>query len=1106
MIFKTTLKDINAVAVAIDKLGKITSANMSKNTIEYSLYGKAIEGLSAKQLALALSTQKLTPLQIEQIIKENDLIKTYGAEVLVKEGLISANSTLLASEKAVYAQDLQKSILKRTTNKEEAKEFIQKQLIVAANGEESASTVLLNKALMDEAVKRGVLSEEQALEILSTYGVVTADVTETASKKGLAKAIKELIASKINLSALDVSMIAGVAALAFTIYKCNKAVKEAQDKAQELGSTFKDTSFVIDDYKSKIENLYNTINDSNSSIKDVTNARKSLLSVQDELIDKFGAEKNVINEITDAINGQTEALNRLTNAKWQETKNEFNNGGFWNNVANFFQGTDNIQRMLNEYGKKTISFKWADYASINELTDDMVAKLENIGIDIRVNTDNLQSVRDFDSLTESISDTKGASLSITGNAEEIYGQLLALQNLIGNDESFAKLYDRVESTANSYKDLTDTYKDFYNQYILYEKILTENSAYADKFKDITDAYEKYQEAFTSGDKDKIKETTENYAKVLTEATSTAIANGNSDVATYFESMYPTLKSTVESWKFNVAFEANTDNLQNSVQSVLDELKDENGRSLTTEEILGLGEANEQYQNLVSIAHAYNISIEEMIELLKERNLVSAMDYQGLVGLFGHENVDKLSPEDLEIAYQIKNVGNITFEQLQAEIEKAKKVADENPISFNITTCKDQIDDFQSKVKTLGDALSSIRSGKFADSDLTDLLQEFPELTDKSDDLEAALVELINNSLTVLYDTLGDEVPDSLKTSLQELTDISSGAAVHLNDAFSSIHSSWDVLQDFKDAMASGFDDNITDSLLQSVRDLNGELEILVAGYYSGVVTAAELYEALTKHYENDLHNYSEALIKKNDLNTDFYNAVGMASEEVINQFMDDYDVDLENCKSYNEAKLEIEKQTLGQISSIWSQYYDAQSKTLKVSMSEIEARAAHGGGDASAFLEQYKLIENYEAAMEALNNITYNGIKTNFESISSKLNTNSSSSSKSSSTEETKEFSEELNWVEKLVNKVSSALDKLKDKVSNTYIGWSIRNHSLSKAMEKTNDAINVQQQAYEKYMQKAASVGLSQEYINKIQNGSLNIEDITDEALSKQIETYTEW
>ncbi len=39
--------------------------------------------------------------------------------------------------------------------------------------------------------------------------------------------------------------------------------------------------------------------------------------------------------------------------------------------------------------------------------------------------------------------------------------------------------------------------------------------------------------------------------------------------------------------------------------------------------------------------------------------------------------------------------------------------------------------------------------------------------------------------------------------------------------------------------------------------------------------------------------------------------------------------------------------------------------------------------------------------------------------------------------------------------------------------------------------------------MQKSASVGLSQEYVNKIQNGSLDIETITDESLADRIKEY---
>lgn len=711
MIFKTTITDINKMAVAIDKISTMTLP-------DYSGLGVAIKGLTAKQAALVLSTRNLSQAELEEVVIQNDLIAKYGAEQLVKAGLLSANSSLLVSEKTISAEKLKESIVQSTLNKEKAEEFIQTQLSIVSDGEETASTIILNKTLMNEAVQRGILTEEKAAEILSTYGVVAADSTEIGSKKGLATAIKGLIKDRLKLSKLDVSAIGGVTALVTVLYQFSKVIKEVRDKAQELGDSFKEASSTIEDYKSKIEELYQVINDENSSIEDTTNARKSLLSIQNELIDKFGTKESVINNVTDAINGQAEALDKLSKAKWQETKNDFTHGGFWNDAANFFQDTDNIERMLDEYGEKTILIKWADYAEINKLTDEMVAELENIGIDIKVSTDNQQAVRDFDSLTESIEDTKGVSLSLSGNAEEIYNKLLALQNLIGNDDSFDKLYDKVGNTADSYRELTEKYKNFYDQYILQEKIFADDSKYADTFKNITDAAEKYNEAFTSGDETKIKEAADEYADLVSTAMATAIANGDSDVATYFENMYPTLKSIVDGWNFNIAFDANTDDLQGKVQNVLDELKDENGRSLTAEEILGLGESNVQYQALVAIAHSYNMTLEEMIELLKERNLVSAMDYQGLVGLFGQNDVDKLSPEDLEIAYTIKNVGNMTFEQLQAEIQKVKDSA--NEIAISPLSISQTIDQLNTRLKPAMDSLHSAWQDMFNDDGKFDL--------------------------------------------------------------------------------------------------------------------------------------------------------------------------------------------------------------------------------------------------------------------------------------------------------------------------------------------------------------------------------------------------
>lgn len=680
--------------------------------------------------------------------------------------------------------------------------------------------------------------------------------------------------------------------------------------------------------------------------------------------------------------------------------------------------------------------------------------------------------------------------TIAENIEVITNSLSA--DDVGLDDTiFDQNIEKLDSAAQSYLDMKDAIS-MANESI--QRDLGYIAEYADGYSDLSTEQQKFVNEFLKGF---------NISDIMSES------NNPFDQGWKFdEDKMASIKSQIT--KFVEALSQD-----DTTQAALADLY-----AIPTDE-QSIGEFVEQFRNALEVIHAYckENGIEIPIAISDNEHTINDLEaqYQRAVD-FAKDKFDGYDPtaffkehsintqEEID-AWQKIAQGARDASEAEKEYVQSSTLNDKNPISFDISTYKDQIDNFQSQVKTLGDALSSIRSGNFEDSDLTDLLQEFPELMDKSDDLESALVELINNSLRVLYDTLGDEVPDSLKVSLQELTDIASGAAVHLSDAFSSIHDSWDILQDFKDTIASGFDANITDSLLQSVRGLSGELETLVAGYYSGVVTAEELYEALTKHYENDLSNYSEALIKKNELNEGFYNAVGLASEEVTNQFMDNYEVDLKNCTTYNQAKIEIETQTLKKVSDMWSKYYNAESRTLTADAKVLEIKAANGDAEAGKLLDEIKTqVYYYERAVDALNNITYEGIRSNFESIDGKLNINSNSSSNSSSPETTKEFSEELNWIEKLINKVSTALDKLKDKVSNTYIGWSIRNNSLSKAMEKTNDAINVQQQAYEKYMQKAASVGLSQEYVNKIQNGSLDIEDITDESLSDKIKEYETW
>ena len=75
-----------------------------------------------------------------------------------------------------------------------------------------------------------------------------------------------------------------------------------------------------------------------------------------------------------------------------------------------------------------------------------------------------------------------------------------------------------------------------------------------------------------------------------------------------------------------------------------------------------------------------------------------------------------------------------------------------------------------------------------------------------------------------------------------------------------------------------------------------------------------------------------------------------------------------------------------------------------------------------------------------------------------------------------------------------------------TAIGLVNKQSATSTAISKVQNEIAKQQQAYNAYLGKANSLGLSSDYVNKVQNGSLNIENVKNEDLKKKIEDYKKW
>lgn len=126
----------------------------------------------------------------------------------------------------------------------------------------------------------------------------------------------------------------------------------------------------------------------------------------------------------------------------------------------------------------------------------------------------------------------------------------------------------------------------------------------------------------------------------------------------------------------------------------------------------------------------------------------------------------------------------------------------------------------------------------------------------------------------------------------------------------------------------------------------------------------------------------------------------------------------------------------------------------------------------------------------------------------SKSNSSSSSksSSSSSSSKDAEETKETLDWIEVLLSRIRRAIDNIGKVASATWQSWIKRNSSLADQMSKVSKELDYQQQAYDRYMQEAESVDLSDTYKELVRLGKIDIETITDENLKEKIDLYTQW
>ena len=127
-------------------------------------------------------------------------------------------------------------------------------------------------------------------------------------------------------------------------------------------------------------------------------------------------------------------------------------------------------------------------------------------------------------------------------------------------------------------------------------------------------------------------------------------------------------------------------------------------------------------------------------------------------------------------------------------------------------------------------------------------------------------------------------------------------------------------------------------------------------------------------------------------------------------------------------------------------------------------------------------------------------------SKSSSSSSSSNSNSNSSANEEADKFEETLDWIETALDRVERAISRLDKTATSTYKNWTKRGTALNDQISQTRREIDLQNQAYNRYIQQANSVGLDAGYAAKVRDGTIDIETITDEDLNTKISDYQNW
>lgn len=587
---------VNAITRVVDAIGALPAAGLA---VGLGVFVKNFSKMRAEAQTMANSINALKRLTENDSKNWNDSAAAITSVATSLGGLNERQQRyVLSHAKLNDAQRGTIALIQRGISADKA-------LVLASKGVID-STGALTVGFDDfKKALNGVYDDKQAREIYDLVNAQDALNASASKTQGIFGRLKSMgpfgwIEVGITLYSIIAGIIDGV----------NQAHAELLANTAESAEALQSEFDTLDEQVSKMQELQNSIESGNLSIEESANARAELMGIQDEIITKYGVERDAIDGVTDSYLKQAAAIKQAAAEEW---------------LAGNYEGYQAAEDYVyEEIGRApTSSLSSSDEA--NKIVTDAIKQVT--GMDATMTSNNI------------IGHLVGTRSEVKAQAEEIFSIIQDARekyaNSIDADPGVVRFLDNTLSTYSNVVKSFNEDQNFINSLATMESGTANIIAASKEYTALLNQIENVEPASIVDEEqfdiaqDKLVELRDKAEDIQQVGVRDAFLEEIDSLQSELDSKEFEVKIKPEILESNDSYAADARFSLRSASSFLGDLNAEELRTLTQGvDLYGAGydEYSKKYQTglnmLAKTAERYNITIEEAIDLMVELGLVT----------------------------------------------------------------------------------------------------------------------------------------------------------------------------------------------------------------------------------------------------------------------------------------------------------------------------------------------------------------------------------------------------------------------------------------------------------------------------------------------------